>query len=63
LVVKAEHLQVNKLSLYNIAGTLLATITDRGETAEFETADYSDFIYIVVATLPDNRIASLKIAR
>jgi hypothetical protein len=63
LVVKAENIQVNKLSLYNIAGTLLATITDRSETAEFETAAYSDIIYIVVATLPDNRTASLKIAR
>ncbi len=63
LVVKAENINVKQLSLYNIAGALLATTPGGSETAQFETAAYSDVIYIVVATLSDNRNASLKIAR
>lgn len=63
LHVTAMGGDLQQVVLYDAAGHLLAAVAPHAADTVIDTGDFSDRLYIIVATLADGRNAGLKIVR
>lgn len=63
LIVQAEGVDIDRLTLYNPAGQLLIAVEPMSETIAVNTAGFGTRLFIVHAALSDGRAAAVKISK